>query len=1001
MKKLTFPRLVLKVLMSGLYIILIGSLNPLASQVSGTVIDTNLNEPLIGVNVTIKNSEAVGTITDVDGKYIIDASEGDILIFSYVGYSNLELEIFSETNFNISLVESSELLDEIVVVGYGAVDKKDLTGVVQKINEKDFIQGSLSSPEKLLNGKVAGLQISNNGQPGGETTLRLRGGTSLDASSKPLIVIDGVPMDSRDLASGRNPFNFVNANDVADITILKDASASAIYGSRGANGVIIITTKQGKSGKLKLNYAGNVNVSTFAGSTNILSPNNFRAAINSKAPQELEFLGDANTRWVDEILQNAQSQEHNLAISGGKGNSLFRISFGYLKSNGVLLTSSHENKSISGNLSTKFFDESLSVSFKTKTGFSNDRFAPEVMGAALAFDPTRPVLDPESEFGGYFQWDDPLATNNPVSSLLLTNHKGNTLRTLNNLNLNYKLPFLEGFSITSNLSYDYINGDKAERKDPLLKDSESFIRGGHLFKEDLRNYSTLLEHYGTYTKDLKSINSKIEVTAGHSWQDFDQENYWEEGDSISIDADGVYNYNTNIKADSFLIHNRLISFFGRTNFTFQDKYLVTASLRRDGSSRFGPNNKWGLFPAFAVGWRILEEDFASGLNNTFSNLKLRVSWGVTGNEDIDDFLFKTFYSYGTDDSRYQFGEEFVSTLRGTGVDPNIKWEETTSLNFGLDFGIWNNRISGSIDLYKKNTNDLLFTVAVPGFTNLVDRILTNIGEMENKGLEITLNTVVLDRTDWDLGFDFNVSYNQNEIKKLDNSTDPSFQGYESGNISGDVGQTIQTLTVGQSIETFLTYDHLLGTNGRPLTDTEDFNGDGLIDNLDIYRDVNGDGIINENDLILSETALPDFIFGLSTNLRFKNIDLGATIRSHIGNYVYNNIASGSGYFSKLTERQTGNIDESAFRLGFNDRQLKSNYYIEDASFLKLDNITLGYNLNGFAFFQSLRIYGTATNLLTVTGYSGLDPELPQFSEGIDNNLYPISRNFLVGLNATF
>jgi len=448
------------------------------------------------------------------------------------------------------------------------------------------------------------------------------------------------------------------------------------------------------------------------------------------------------------------------------------------------------------------------------------------------------------------------------------------------------------------------------------------------------------------------------------------------------------------------VTNRLISFFGRANVTLRDKYLFTGSIRRDGSSRFGETNRWGLFPAAAFGWRILEEDFAEGLNNTFTNLKLRVSWGVTGNEDINDFLFKTFYSYGTDDARYQFGEDFVRTLRGTGVDPDIKWEQTTSLNVGVDFGFLNNRVSGSLDVYRKYTDDLLFTVATPAFTNLKDRVLTNIGEMENRGVELSLNTVVLDgsKLDWNLGF--NIAANQNEIKKLDNSILQAAV-YETGGISGDIGQTIQLLQVGESIETFRTYRHKLGANGLPIPDTEDVNGDGFIDNTDIYEDINGDGLINENDLVVGESAAPKLILGLSSMIKYGKWDLSTTLRSHLGNYVYNNVASGTGYFDRLTDRVTNNVDESSFLLNFKERQLKSDYYIENASFIKLDNLSLGYNVGSKSIFRSLRLYATANNLLTITSYSGLDPELPQFTGGIDNNLYPISRNFLIGLNAEF
>jgi iron complex outermembrane receptor protein len=815
------------------------------TQLSGVVIDQTDNEPLIGVNITMLGNTNIGTITDFDGAFTINADIGDTLLVSYIGYEPQKVYVSSLDAITISLGESSEFLEEVVVIGYGAVDKKDLTGVVTKINEKDFLQGSLSSPEKLLTGKVAGLQISNNGEPGGGTRLRLRGGTSLDASSDPLIVIDGVPMDSRSFASSRNSLNFINAADVASMTVLKDASAAAIYGSRGANGVIIVTTKSGSKGKLKINYNGNANVSVFSGEPSNFGVANFRNAISAKAPQEFEFLGDASTDWVDEVTQLATSQEHNVSLSGGTNLLNYHLSGGYLKSNGVLLTSAHEKKSAAAKLSTKLFNDNLIIDLKSRIGVTNDRFAPQVFGAALAYDPTRPVFDTNSPYAGYYQWDDILATKNPVASLRQNNNTGETTRTLNNLTATLNLPFVEGLSITSNVSYDLTTGKKRELADAFDKGQFDEDRGGRLFNEKLRNTSALIETYGTYKRDLESINSNLSFTAGHSWQEFNQKNDWVVGNNLTTDENGELIATTDVQPDSFRVTNRLISFFGRTNLTINDKYLITASLRSDGSTRFGPENKWGLFPAVAVAWRILEEDFSSGLSNMFSDLKLRMSWGITGNENIPDYLFNTFYSYGAPDASYQFGDNYIPTLRGTGVDPGVKWEETSSLNFGIDYGFSKNRFSGSLDLYQKNTRDLLFTVAAPAFTNLSDRVLTNIGEIVNRGVELSLNAVILDQThiDWSIGG--NISYNKNEITKLDNSNlraliddltaeDPNayipdfFGGYEAGGISGDVGQTIQFLREGVSTQTFLTYTHLKDAAGNPLNDFVDHNGDGFV-----------------------------------------------------------------------------------------------------------------------------------------------------------------------------
>ena len=971
------------------------------AQVTGTVTDQESGEPLIGVNIILKGNASTGTITDIDGGYSINANAGDTLVFSYTGYATTETAVSNPDGvINITLSFGSQVLDEIVVVGYGTVVKKDLTGVVTKIDSESFNKGINTSPEGLLNGKVAGLQIANNGEPGGGNRIRLRGATSLGASSDPLIVVDGVPLDNAGGEGSRNRLNFLNAADVESMTVLKDASASAIYGSRGANGVIIITTKSGKAGKMRVSYNGNANISTLSASPAMLSPSNFRAAISAKAPQEFDFLGDQSTDWVSEVTGNAWGTDHNLSVSGGSEKVSYLLSGGYLRNEGVLNTSAHEATSVSANISTKLFNDQLLVNLKSKAGFTTDIFAPNVIGAALTFDPTRPVLDPDSKFGGYWQWADPLAVNNPVSTLDLNNQKGESIRTLNNLSLEYRLPFIRGLSLHSNVSYDRTDGDRRNFRDPLLKDGDNFNRGGYLFLQDERLYSALIETFGTWKADMPATNSSLEFTAGHSWQQFDREYRWTQGFRLAQEGDD-WTYTEDITNDSFLVENRLISFFGRLNYTHNDRYLLTASLRRDGSSRFGEANRWGLFPAVALGWRILEEDFASNWDKLFSNLKLRVSWGITGNENIGDFLYNTFYEFGTPDAAYQFGDEFVPTLRGRGVDPDIKWEQTTSLNIGIDFGFLNNRLSGSIEGYRKYTNDLLFTVAASAFTNLSDRILTNIGEMENIGIELQLDAVVIDQKDfsWDLGFNF--AHNRNEIKKLDNSTDPNFLGYEDGGISGDIGQTIQVLKVGESIETFRTFKHILNENGLPRADGTDYNGDGLIDNLDIYEDLNGDGLINENDLLPGKSALPDFIFGLTSNLRYQNWDLAATFRANLGNYVYNNVASGAGYFQRLTDRVTNNIHESAFIVDFTERQLRSDYYIEDASFLRLDNVSLGYNIPAGGPFRSLRLSATVQNVFVLTGYSGLDPEIPQFSAGIDNNTYPVSRRFILGINANF
>ncbi len=984
-----------------------------AQNFSGRVTEPSSDIGLPGVSILLLNSNPpIGTNSDFEGNFDINANIGDTLKFSYVGYSNQLIVLSDRAFLNIELSEESELLKEVVVVGYGAVKKEDLTGVVAKIDAKKFNKGVVTAPADLLNGKVAGLQISNNAEPGGQSRIRLRGATSIDAQSAPLFVIDGVPLDDQENLSNRNPLNFINPNDILDITVLKDASAAAIYGSRGANGVIIVTTKSGSEGKPKLSYSNFYSVSQLAENPEVFNAANYRNAVNSKSPINERFLGDANTDWIEEITQNAVSNEHQLSVSGGlnKNSLKYYVSLATRDLNGVLKTSSNTNQTAAANISTKLFDDLIELDFRTRNTWMNDRFAPDVMNAARNFDPTQPVRDEESPFGGYFQWNNDLAVNNPVATLFLWDERGKAFRTLNNLKFKLNIPWIKGLSYNFNGAIDRTDGEKSILKYSELKEQEANDRNGFLHLEDEELSSDLIENYLRYNIPIKNDDYRVDVIAGHSWQEFSKENRWEFGNGLMVaDNDQGFIYTEDIKQDSFIESNRLASFYGRTNMAFKNRYLLTASVRADGSSRFSPSNRWGYFGSAALGWRVLEEDFASGLRDIFTNLKVRLSYGITGNEDIGNFLFSTFYFPGTSDAAYQFGDDYVTTLRATGVDPTIKWERTSSFNLGVDFGFWNNRLSGSVDVYNKYTDDLLFTIAAPAFTNLSDRIITNIGEMENRGIELSLNGVVVDKEKFDWSLNFNIAHNQNEITKLDNNENEDFGGYERGGITGDVGQTIQGLRVGNSINTFRTYRHKRDAAGNPLPDTEDHNGDGIANLLDIYEDLNGDGLINDQDLYYGESADPDVMMGVTSLMSIGDFDFSFTVRSNLGAHVYNNVASSTGYFDFISDqsRVNNNLDPSAFENNFTERQLKSDVYIENANFVRLDNATLGYNFKNIKFLENLQLYVTGQNLLTITGYSGLDPETPLFggqngdTVGIDNNLYPTARTVLFGLRASF
>ena len=952
-------------------------------SVSGKVSDPS-GEPIPGATVVEKGTQN-GVITDMDGNFRITIGDNATLVVSFVGYSNKEVVVGNQSSINIELVEDIQQLAEVVVIGYGSVEKKDVTGVVSKVDEKEFNKGIIGSPDKLLTGKVAGLQIEAGGEPGGSTNIRLRG-ISINGQN-PLFVVDGVPLIEGGVAGGRNPLNFMNPADVENVTVLKDASAAAIYGSRGANGVIMITTKKGAKGKMKISYDGFYSISKFTKQVDFYSADIYREVIYDKAPQEYGKLGNANTDWVDEVLQVAQGHNHNLSLSGGAKSTTYYVSFNYLDNKGVMRNTRNQNTSLSLKLGQKLFNDALTINLNTKNGFTKDQFSPNVIGDALRFDPTRPVFDDtDPRFGGYYQWDDALAVSNPVATQDLNDQKGNTFRTLTNVELEYKLPFVDGLSLKANLGYDRNEGEYHSVTSPFNKGNALNDRGTSVRDETALKVSLLSEYYANYTKQLNSIDSKLEAIAGYSWQNFESEFRPIAGDNaVEIDGNLVPTDTTDIKPD--IVENRLISFFGRATLDIKDKYLLTASIRRDGSTRFGENNRWGWFPSAAVAWRVLNEDFAAGLTNLFSDLKFRVGYGVTGNQEIGNYLYNTFYYYGQPNAAYQFGDEFVNTLRPKGVDPDIKWEETVSTNFGIDAGMFGGRLNYSIEYYIKNVNDLLFSVAVPAGSNLSDRVLTNIGQVENKGLELTVNGVLYDRDNfsWDLGFNF--STNTNVVKKLDNNQDPNFGGYDVTGISGDVGQTIQALKVGESAFAFKTYKQKYDANGVPIYGTL----------LEMYEDIDGDGKINENDLVISKDSYPKAIIGLTSNMSYKDWDLSFTLRSNLGNYVYNNVASSNGYFEQLTDRVTNNIHTSAYETNFNTRQLHSDYYIENASFLKLDNITLGYN---FSKVQVARIkaYLTAQNVFTITGYSGVEPEI---FNGVDNNLYPRSSTLILGVNVGF
>lgn len=958
--------------------------------IRGKVTESATGDALPGVNILIKGT-STGTTTDINGAFSINAPPDATLVISFIGFSTKEVPVNNQASLSIGLESSAQTLSEVVVIGYGSVEKKDVTGGVAKVTSADFNKGLINGADQLIDGKVAGLQIVNNGDPGGGSAIRLRG-VSINGEF-PLVVVDGVPLDAGGggAVGGRNPLSLINPSDIEDITVLRDASASAIYGARGANGVIIVTTKSGKSGKMRINYDGIYSASFFTRKPDFLSPQEFRQAINAKAPQALPTLGTANTEWMNEVTQLAQNTQHTISLSGGKNKTVYFGSANYFLNNGVLRFTRNERLNLSAKVDQKFLNDDLTLTLNTKNTFTWDLYGPNVIGIAAGYDPTRPVRNPD---GTFFQWPQVLAPANPVSSQELTDNTGNTFRTLTNLMVQYNLPFVDGLSFRANFGIDYIEGNYTGLTFPTTKGAIDNQTGGSKLEQDQTKTNQLYEYYLTYKKQFQRHG--VEATAGYAWQNFKSDFNQISGDSLKL-IDGEYESTYLRDTVSFPVENRLISFFGRVNYEYAGKYILTASIRKDGSTRFGPSNRWGLFPAVAVAWRVLEENFAGGLQNVFNELKLRASWGVTGNEQIGDYLYATYYYPSFQGASYQFGNQYSPTIRPTGVDPNIKWEETVSTNIGVDAGFFGGRLTASLDFYNKDVKDLIFKIAVPAGTNLSDRIVTNIGEVNNKGVELILTGVAYNRSDFKWNLSYNISYNKNRIVKLDNLVGENlknFAGYESGGIAGDVGQFIQRRKVGHPIDAFYVLEHKRNPDGSLVLDV---NGDGFQDDIEMYVDQNEDGVINENDFIIYKKPNPDVIMGLTSNMTYKKWDIAFTLKASIGNYVYNNTASANGYFVRLTEVVTNNIHSSAFETGFKEKQLFSDYYVQNASFLKLTNITFGYNFDEFSFGR-VRAFLTAQNVLTITGYKGVDPEI---FGGIDNNLYPRSITISAGVNVSF
>ncbi|WP_299707836.1 TonB-dependent receptor [uncultured Pontibacter sp.] len=952
--------------------------------VSGRVTDET-GSALPGVTVVLKGTTR-GTATNANGEFTLPTpAEGGTLVFSYIGYATQEVAIGGQTNFTITMRTDTRALQEVVVVGYGTQERKDVTGAVTTISEEEFQDGQVTTAEQLITGKVAGVQItSNGGAPGAGSRIRIRGGASLNASNDPLIVIDGVPIDNQVIAGSANPLNFINPDDIASMNILKDASATAIYGSRASNGVIIITTKSGEAGqKMRVNFSTLHSLSTNTKQVDVMDGDEFRSTVTELGNQDqIRLLGTENTDWQDQIYRNAYTTDNNLSVSGSVKELPYRVSLGYLNQDGVLKTSNFERVSGSVKLTPTFLDDHLSVDVNWKGALTNSRFADQgAIGAAVGFDPTQPVYA-DNSFGGYFEWLDPsdrrpitIATRNPLSMLEQRRNEGQAFRSIGNVQLDYKFHFLPELRANLNVGLDKSDSD-GNNNAPVTLASESFEGGSYQRFEEKRT-NKLLDYYMNYTNDIESLRSRIDVTGGYSYQDWVTERpafpLLREDGSVRRAA-GPFPFKT---------QNTLVSFFGRVNYGLMDRYLITATVRRDGSSRFREGQKWGTFPSLAFAWRINEEAFLRD-SRTVSDLKLRVGYGVTGQQDVgNDFPYLARYTSSDSAAMYQIGNQYYLLLRPEAYDANLKWEETQTWNAGIDFGFINNRLYGSLDVFQRNTKDLLSVVPVPAGTNLTNLLLTNVGSIESKGIEAVLNYVAIDRENFTWSVGINGTVIRNEITKLNTVEEENSVGVVTGGIAGATGRNIQVHTVGYAPNTFYVYKQVYGQDGRPI--------EGL------YADLNNDGIINEQDKYRYKNPEPRLFMGFNTQLNYNNWSLGLLMRGSFNNYVYNNVNSNTGAYEVTSvSNWLSNMSRNVFDTGFNIRQYESDYYIENASFVRMENISLGYNFGRIMNDRAaLRLNANIQNAFVITDYTGLDPEI---AGGIDNNFYPRPRVFSLGLN---
>jgi len=968
-----------------------------AGRVTGVVTAAEGIRPVVGATVVVEGT-GLGTTTRDDGSFQIanvPAGERRVQV-RQLGYApqtqTVSVAAGGTVAVNFTLERQAVALEGVVTIGYGEQQADRLAGSVAAVTPEQFNTGRVVTTEELIAAKVPGVQIANTGEPGGSTNIRIRGGTSVNASNEPLFVVDGVPLPvGGGLSSGRNPLNFLNPDDVASVTVLKDASATAIYGSRGANGVIIIETKSGVVTGPQISYTGSMSSSEIVQRSDILTAAQFRTAMQQHAPDRVDLLGSASTDWRDAVLRNATGQEHNVAIAGSGESMNYRLSVGYLDQAGIVRGSNTERVSAALNYNHDLFGDRVAIEATLRGVRTEDAYTPGGgLGAATIFDPTQAVRNGDEFFE---QREFELSPTNPVAELQFGSVSGKTFRGIGNLQARYRMPFLDALTATGRVGFDVASSERQEFFPSILYGQQRSANPGYLSRSNPRETTALVDAFLNYAAPVEALQGQVDVTAGYSYESTRGDYPFFELRGLSTDLlgpNGVPSAVENLPRLS-VREGRLASFFGRVNYTLRDRYVFMASVRRDGSSRFGPGNQWGTFPAAAVAWRIGDEDFMQGVAG-LSDLKLRASWGINGNQTVADYLWIANYAFGDAFARVQFGDEFLTTIRPSAVDPNIKWEETTSWNVGLDYGFMDGRITGTLDYYVKDTDDLLFRVPVAAGTAVSNAITTNIGSIRNQGVEFGIDAEVLpaDRPGLRWSVNFNAAHNSNEILRIN----PFGGGGERilvGTIAGGVGSNIQVLQPGSPVNSFFVYQHRRDANGQPINSAND---------IDMYVDQNDDGVINQNDRVAYESPAPDWILGHTSSLGWGDFDLSFTLSAQLGNHVYNNLASSQGYYGRLNEAAGPvNLHASVLETGFEQAQFFSDVYVEDASFLRMDNVTIGWSVPRSARLQQVRLFATVQNAFTVTGYGGVDPVVGL--NGIDNSVYPRSRTYTAGVTVGF